>query len=82
MSQNAIAHTRIENNMHMYENEKKTVISPKLMHTCTHLVKSRWQRGGEIDLVVNRAAPPMMLSKLQYTESINRAVPPLMLFKL
>ena len=46
----------------MYENEKNSIFTEKLMRTCMHLVKSRWQRGGEIDLVVNRAAPLMMLS--------------------
>ena len=81
MSENAIARIRIQNNMHMYENEKSSIFTEKLMRTWTHLVKSRWQRGGEIDLVVNRAAPPMMLSKLQYTvsvtESIKRAALPI-----
>ena len=77
MSQNAIAHTFEYKKMHLYGSEKSSIFTEKLMRTCRQLVKSRWQRDGEIDLVVNRAAPPMMLSKLKYTESINRAALPI-----
>ena len=72
----SISHICLKMQLHALEYEttctcmkmrKSSNFTEKLMRMCTHLVKSRWQRGGEIDLVVNRAAPPMMLSKLYYT---------------